>query len=463
MPRPYGEPVEISDRSPRNPRSSAADAKIVVGATAPASSSTDPDRAATWFRVRIRERRHPHTGEVHWRLERRRAGQRGEAEDRPTDVEPHLRRARSRRHARRRLDKRRAPPPHPRRTTAAPPPSPTAPHLRRPPHLAPRRTLDTRTPPRRPLPHAPPPDRQDPRPRTTPTRPQQTTTRIGPAALRHLRAPEMGSDDHVGEGFHHPHLRVRQAGSPIARGGDSDRPPVVPVTVVGVRVCIAVRYCGAPERQSRGTGEGVAILREGAVLGAHENLCDFTGGTAQEVRVPQHHPRFSIGIGGLAELDVPSLSRSTCSAGRSQYRVSPRPWFLDRRVLGEPSASSRSPSLAPSTAGPSAWPGRTVRLTIPTECRFPAGHPAAPLDHVVRNLFAQAGSDRGIPFVVGVRTHSCECVTPRTWRTNEVPDARSASTARTTRPATSAGRPVPRRRRSTWTRGSRRWTAAACA
>jgi len=74
MPRPYGDPVEIVTapipaQSPFIPT----DAKIVVGAVAPASAEPIPIVLLPGFEYRMREWRHPHTGEGHWRLERRRA------------------------------------------------------------------------------------------------------------------------------------------------------------------------------------------------------------------------------------------------------------------------------------------------------------------------------------------------------------------------------------------------------
>ena len=74
MPRPYTDPVEIHTgpvpaKSPFIP----ADAKIVVGAVAPASPDPIPIVLLPGFEYRMREWRHPDTHEVHWRLERRRA------------------------------------------------------------------------------------------------------------------------------------------------------------------------------------------------------------------------------------------------------------------------------------------------------------------------------------------------------------------------------------------------------
>ena len=98
-------------------------------------------------------------------------------------------------------------------------------------------------------------------------------------------------------------------GSPVARGGNCDRSPIVPVAVVAVCICIAVRYDGTPEGQSRGTGEGVAALLEEAVLRAVSSSATSTCRSSQEVRVLQHRPRFSIGVGDLTELDGPRRRR----------------------------------------------------------------------------------------------------------------------------------------------------------
>jgi hypothetical protein len=68
-------------RSPRNPRSSPADAKIVVGAVAPASPDPIPIVLLPGFEYRMREWRHPDTHEVHWRLERRRSSQHGDNDE----------------------------------------------------------------------------------------------------------------------------------------------------------------------------------------------------------------------------------------------------------------------------------------------------------------------------------------------------------------------------------------------
>ena len=67
MARPYGDPVEIVTapipaQSPFIP----IDAKIVVGAVAPASPDPIPIVLLPGFEYRLREWRHPDTHEVHW-------------------------------------------------------------------------------------------------------------------------------------------------------------------------------------------------------------------------------------------------------------------------------------------------------------------------------------------------------------------------------------------------------------
>jgi hypothetical protein len=74
MARPYGDPVEIITapvpaQSPFIP----ADAKIVVGAVAPASPDPIPLVLLPGFEYRMREWRHPGTHQIHWQLVRRRA------------------------------------------------------------------------------------------------------------------------------------------------------------------------------------------------------------------------------------------------------------------------------------------------------------------------------------------------------------------------------------------------------
>jgi len=80
MARPYTLPVEIITapipaQSPFIPT----DAKIVVGAVAPASPEPIPIVLLPGFEYRLREWRSPETHETHWLLERRRAAQYGES------------------------------------------------------------------------------------------------------------------------------------------------------------------------------------------------------------------------------------------------------------------------------------------------------------------------------------------------------------------------------------------------
>ena len=53
------------------------DAKIVVGAVAPASPDPIPIVLLPGFEYRMLEWRHPSTHEIHWRLERRKSGRPG--------------------------------------------------------------------------------------------------------------------------------------------------------------------------------------------------------------------------------------------------------------------------------------------------------------------------------------------------------------------------------------------------
>jgi hypothetical protein len=57
------------------------DAKIVVGAVAPASPDPIPIVLLPGFEYRMREWRHPDTHEVHWRLERRRSAGRSDNDE----------------------------------------------------------------------------------------------------------------------------------------------------------------------------------------------------------------------------------------------------------------------------------------------------------------------------------------------------------------------------------------------
>lgn len=76
---PLADPVEIVTapipaQSPFIP----ADAKIVVGAVAPASPEPIPIVLLPGFEYRMREWRHPETHVIHWRLERRKSTLYGE-------------------------------------------------------------------------------------------------------------------------------------------------------------------------------------------------------------------------------------------------------------------------------------------------------------------------------------------------------------------------------------------------
>jgi hypothetical protein len=82
MTRPYADPVEIVTapvpaESPFIPK----DAKIVVGAVAPASPDPIPIVLLPGFEYRMREWRHPNTYEVHWRLERRKSVRTGDDDE----------------------------------------------------------------------------------------------------------------------------------------------------------------------------------------------------------------------------------------------------------------------------------------------------------------------------------------------------------------------------------------------
>ena len=58
-----------------------ADAKIVVGAVAPASPDPIPIVLLPGFEYRMREWRHPNTHEIHWRLERRKSALHGQDDE----------------------------------------------------------------------------------------------------------------------------------------------------------------------------------------------------------------------------------------------------------------------------------------------------------------------------------------------------------------------------------------------
>ena len=76
MARPYADPVEIiTEPIPAQSPFIPGDAKIVVGAVAPASPDPIPIVLLPGFEYRLREWRHPETYEVHWLLERRRSSQ----------------------------------------------------------------------------------------------------------------------------------------------------------------------------------------------------------------------------------------------------------------------------------------------------------------------------------------------------------------------------------------------------
>ena len=82
MARPYGEPVEVITepvpaRSPFIPL----DAKMVVGVVGPSVPDAMPIVLLPGFEYRMSEWRHPKTHEVHWRLERRKSGQHGDADE----------------------------------------------------------------------------------------------------------------------------------------------------------------------------------------------------------------------------------------------------------------------------------------------------------------------------------------------------------------------------------------------
>ena len=89
MPRPYADPVEIvTGPVPSHSPFIHLDAKIVVGAVAPASPDPIPIVLLPGFEYRMSEWRHPSTGEIHWRLESRKGTQHGEARSSPTRRPP---------------------------------------------------------------------------------------------------------------------------------------------------------------------------------------------------------------------------------------------------------------------------------------------------------------------------------------------------------------------------------------
>ena len=78
MARPYAHPVEIITapvpaRSPFIPL----DARVVVGAVAPASPDPIPIVLMPGFEYRMQEWRHPETHDIHWRMELRKGAQNG--------------------------------------------------------------------------------------------------------------------------------------------------------------------------------------------------------------------------------------------------------------------------------------------------------------------------------------------------------------------------------------------------
>jgi hypothetical protein len=80
--RPYADPVEIITAPvPATSPFIPTDAKIVVGAVAPASPDPIPHRAALRLRIPDARMAAPHTHEVHWRLKRRRSAQHGDNDD----------------------------------------------------------------------------------------------------------------------------------------------------------------------------------------------------------------------------------------------------------------------------------------------------------------------------------------------------------------------------------------------
>jgi hypothetical protein len=78
MASPYADPVEIiTEPIPAQSPFIPSDAKIAVGAVAPASPDPIPIVLLPGFEHRLSEWRHPSTQEVHWWLERRRAARHG--------------------------------------------------------------------------------------------------------------------------------------------------------------------------------------------------------------------------------------------------------------------------------------------------------------------------------------------------------------------------------------------------
>ena len=80
--RPYGDPVEIiTEPIPAKSPFIPTDARIVVGAVAPASPDPIPIVLLPGFEYRMREWRHPSTHEIHWQLERRKSARLGEDDE----------------------------------------------------------------------------------------------------------------------------------------------------------------------------------------------------------------------------------------------------------------------------------------------------------------------------------------------------------------------------------------------
>src|SRR5204862_1629453 len=76
VPRPYTDTVEIITAPvPATSPFIPLDAKIVVGAVAPASPEPIPIVLLPGFEYRMLEWRHPSTREIHWRLEGRESSQ----------------------------------------------------------------------------------------------------------------------------------------------------------------------------------------------------------------------------------------------------------------------------------------------------------------------------------------------------------------------------------------------------
>ena len=82
MARPYGDPADIvTAATPATSRFIPINAKVVVGAVAPASPDPIPVVLLPGLEYRMREWRHPDTHEAHWLLERRKSAQRGEDDE----------------------------------------------------------------------------------------------------------------------------------------------------------------------------------------------------------------------------------------------------------------------------------------------------------------------------------------------------------------------------------------------